>query len=72
MGLGDVVSQLCVEKKTVREFEWLRTATFFSMGTIMVVSFHYDLHIQWKGIMFSCSSSSFFICLKIFAYLEEL
>ena len=32
----------------------------------------YDFPLKWEGIIFSCSSSNFFISVKIFTYLDEL
>lgn len=38
MGAGDVSSQILIERKTVSEYEWKRTARFFALGTFFVVS----------------------------------
>ena len=37
MGSGDVVSQVFIENKAL-DYEWRRTARFFVIGTIFVVS----------------------------------
>ncbi|CAL4247642.1 unnamed protein product, partial [Meganyctiphanes norvegica] len=36
MGAGDVISQLTIEQKTVKEFEISRTIRFFGLGTLFV------------------------------------
>ncbi len=36
MGAGDVASQVCVERKPLREFEYKRTLRFAFIGTCLV------------------------------------
>jgi len=37
MGVGDVVSQFCIERKPLEQYEWQRTVRFFSIGFFGVV-----------------------------------
>lgn len=40
MGVGDVIAQRIVEKKTHKEHDYKRTMTFLGLGTCLVVSLH--------------------------------
>ena len=37
MGVGDVISQICIEGNSLKEYQWTRTARFFGLGSLMVV-----------------------------------
>ncbi|XP_050728735.1 protein Mpv17-like [Eriocheir sinensis] len=47
MGAGDVTSQMLIERKTFREYEWQRTARFFALGTFLVA----PILSRWYGFL---------------------
>lgn len=39
-GLGDVIAQQVVERRSLREHDWSRTFRFSTIGLVIVVSLH--------------------------------
>ena len=44
-GLGDVIAQQVVERRSLGEYDWSRTFRFSTIGLVIVVSIH-ELHAQ--------------------------
>ncbi|KAK4306710.1 hypothetical protein Pmani_021491 [Petrolisthes manimaculis] len=47
MGAGDVSSQILVERKTAKQYEWKRTVRFFALGTFLVA----PVLTKWYGFL---------------------
>ena len=52
MAVGDVISQFTVEGRSLRDYEWQRSARFFTIGAFLVVSSSLpDARRRYKSIL---------------------